>query len=255
MNVAMYHLSIKNLNRKQNQSAVAAAAYRSGERLYNSYDRLAHDFTRKKGIVHTEILLPSNAPKEFYHRETLWNAVESAEKRCDSRTAREVEIALPNELKLGEHIKLVREFIAENFVRLGMCADICIHNKEDGNPHAHILLTTRSVEHYGFNKKKNRDWDRRENVSIWRKNWADMQNRELEKRGVVARVNHQSYKMRNIDREPTKHLGHRAAAMDRRGIETDRANDNRAIMARNLEREDQERLRHLERDQEHIRDR
>lgn len=255
MNVAMYHLSIKNLNRKQNQSAVAAAAYRSGERLYNSYNRLIHDFTRKNGIVHTEILLPANAPKEFYDRETLWNAVESAEKRCDSRTAREVEFALPNELTLVEHIKFVREFIDENFVRLGMCADICIHDKQDGNPHVHVLLTTRLVEKDGFSSKKNRDWDRRENVSLWRKNWADIQNREFMKIGLTTRVSCESYNMRNINREPTKHLGHQVAAMDRRGIETDRANDNRAIMARNLEREEQERLRHLERDQEHIRDR
>lgn len=253
--MAMYHLSIKNLNRKLNQSAVAAAAYRSGERLYNSCDRLIHDFTRKKGIVHTEILLPQNIPHEFYDREALWNAVERAEKRCDSRTAREVEMALPNELTLHEHIKLVREFIAENFVRLGMCADICIHDKQDGNPHAHILLTTRLVENGEFNKKKNRNWDKRENVSIWRKNWADMQNREFMKKELSTRVSHESYKMRNIDREPTIHLGHGTAAMDRRGIETDRANINHAIRARNLEREEQERLRHLEREQEHVRGR
>jgi MobA/MobL family. len=248
----MYHLTIKNLNRKQNQSAIAAAAYRSGERLYDSCNRLTHDFTRKKGIVHTEILLPQNAPTMFYDRELLWNAVEWAEKRCDSRTAREVEIALPNELTLTEHKNLIREFITENFVRIGMCADICIHDKQDGNPHAHILLTTRPIEDGRFSDKKNRDWDKRGNISIWRKNWADMQNREFMKKGLLTRVSHESYKTRNIDREPTIHLGHGTTALSRRGIETDRSNINNAIRARNSEREEQERLRGLEREQEHI---
>lgn len=141
--MAIYHLSIKIISRGKNKSAVAASAYRSGEKIKNEYDGIVHDFTRKGGIAHTEILLPQNTPKEFANRSVLWNSVEKIEKSKNSQLAREIEIALPKELNRGKQIELVREYVKENFVKAGMCADIALHDKNDGNPHAHILLTMR----------------------------------------------------------------------------------------------------------------
>ena len=230
----MYHLSVKYISRTQGRSAVGAAAYRSGERLFCKYDGMVHDYTRKTGIVHSEILLPPNAPPEFQNRESLWNAVEHAEKRKDSRTAREIEVALPIELALEEQITLIREYATTNFVSLGMCADMA---KDSNNPHAHILLTTRSVMYEGFSDRKSREWDKRENVDLWRKQWADAQNRVFEHKGMDTWVSHESYKIRGIDKEPTKYLGPARNALEKRGIETDRGKENRAIIERNLERE------------------
>ena len=137
-----YILIIKIISRGKGKSAVAAAAYRSGESLTNEYDGITHDYTRKGGIVHTEILLPDNAPKEYADRSVLWNAVEKAERAKNAQLAREIEIALPHELTREQGISLVREYVKEQFVSAGMCADFAIHDKNDGNPHAHIMLTT-----------------------------------------------------------------------------------------------------------------
>ena len=241
--MAIFHLSVKSISRKQGRSIVAAAAYRSGQRLYDRYYGLTHDYTRKGGIVHSEILLPSYANPDFFIRETLWNSVDMAENRKDSRTAREVEIALLCELTLDERVNLVRDFVLDSFVEQGMCADFSIHDKGDGNPHAHVLLTTRPVSREGFIERKNREWDKRENVTIWREKWASAQNREFERRGFEMRVSHESYALRGIDREPTRHLGHRVKFLERHGIQTDRGNENRAIEARNEEREQRQRER------------
>ena len=156
--MAIYHLSIKIISRGKGKSAVAVSAYRSGEKIKNEYDGLVHDFTRKGGIAHTEILLPQNAPQEFSDRGTLWNSVEKIEKNKNSQLAREIEIALPKELDRSKQIELVREYVKENFVKVGMCADIALHDKNDGNPHCHILLTMRPLDedkHGEQNQKKN----------------------------------------------------------------------------------------------------
>ena len=243
-----YHLSVKYVSRKQGRSSIAAAAYRSCERLHNKQDGKTHDFTNKRGTVYKEILLPEEAPPEFYDRETLWNAVELSEKRSNSRTAREIEISLPIALTLDEQIELVQEYANENFVSRGMCADISFHsghrkNQRDtacasilDNPHAHILLTTRSVDEKGFGKKI-RQWDKRENVELWRSKWTDMQNREFNIKNFDIRVRHESYERQGIDREPTKYLEHRVTALERRGIYTRRGDENRAIEKRNNMRE------------------
>jgi len=126
--MANFHLHAKPISRRQGRSAVGASAYRAGEKLHNEYDGLTHDYTKKRGIVYTEIMLPENAPAEFSDRQTLWNAVELAEKRKDARTAREIEISLPNELSRAEQIKLVREYVRDNFISENMCADISIHS-------------------------------------------------------------------------------------------------------------------------------
>lgn len=269
--MAIYHLSVKPISRRQGRSAVGAAAYRSGEKLHNEYDGLTHDYTRKSGILHTEIMLPENAPHEFNDRQILWNAVEKSETRKDSRTAREIEIALPRELSLDQQLKIVREYVGENFTSQGMCADVAIHSghrhrndinllesKNDkiifqNNPHAHILLTDRPITKEGFSKKKNRDWNKKENVFKWREQWAMLQNKEFERRGLDIRVSHESHINRGLKEEPTIHLGAKATELERRGIRTERGDKNRAIQERN--RMLQERQQRYEREREENRSR
>ena len=260
ISMAMYHLTVKTISRSQGRSSVGAAAYRAGERLHNERDGETHDFTQKRGIVFKTIMLPNNAPSAFTDRETLWNAVERCENRRDSRTAREIEIALPNELSLDEQIELVRNYVLSNFISLGMCADIAIHagkhihNKDprhieaqnddtikQDNPHAHILLTDRPVGKDGFLSAKNPQWNCKQYVYIWREQWANVQNREFERKGLSVTVSHESYEKQGIDREPTIHQGHEVTKMERKGKRTKIGNINRAIKARNLQREKWER--------------
>jgi len=213
--MAIYHLSIKIISRGKGKSAVAASAYRSGEKIKNEYDGIVHDFTRKGGIAHTEILLPQNAPQEFLDRGTLWNSVEKIEKSKNSQLAREIEIALPKELDREKQIELVREYVKENFVKVGMCADIALHDKDDGNPHAHILLTMRPL---------NEDTT-----------WGAKSKKEyiLDENGIQDKVDHRSYQRQGIEQIPTIHLGVSATQMEKKGITTDRGNINREIKHQN----------------------
>ena len=146
--MSIYHCSIKIISRAGGRSAVASAAYRSGEKLYNEETGLTHDFTRKGGVIMNEIILPPNAPKRYENREVLWNEVQQIEKRSDAQFAREIEVALPNEMSRDEQIECVRSFIQDNFVSEGMIADWALHDKGDGNPHAHILLTLRGIDEH-----------------------------------------------------------------------------------------------------------
>ena len=258
--MAIYHLSIKIISRGKGKSAVAASAYRSGEKIKNEYDGVVHDFTRKGGIAHTEILLPQNAPQEFSDRGTLWNSVEKIEKSKNSQLAREIEIALPKELDREKQIELVREYVKENFVKVGMCADIALHDKNDGNPHAHILLTMRPLNEdktWGAKSKKEYvldkngekvklkngnyktrkidtvDWNEQEKAEHWRKAWADMTNKYLEENNIQEKINHRSYQRQGIEQIPTIHLGVSASQMEKKGITTDRGNINREIKHQN----------------------
>lgn len=258
--MAIYHLSIKIISRGKGKSAVAAASYRSGEKIKNEYDGIVHDFTRKGGIAHTEILLPQNAPQEFSDRGTLWNSVEKIEKSKNSQLAREIEIALPKELNREKQIELVREYVKENFVKVGMCADIAIHDKNDGNPHAHILLTMRPLNEdktWGAKSKKEYildengekvklkngnyktrkintvDWNEQDKAEHWRKAWADIINKCLEENSIQDKVDHRSYQRQGIEQIPTIHLGVSATQMEKKGIATDRGNINREIRKQN----------------------
>ena len=258
--MAIYHCSIKIISRGKGKSAVAAAAYRSGETLTNHYDVVIHDFTRKGGIVHTEILLPPHAPPDFADRSILWNSVEKIEKANNSQLAREIEIALPVELDRGQQIQLVREYVKENFVSDGMCADFAIHDKQDGNPHAHIMLTMRQLEQsgeWGAKSKKEYlldkdgqriklkngtfksrkvdtvDWNSQEKAEVWRQAWADIANRYLAAQDRPERIDHRSYKRQGIEQIPTVHMGVAATQMERRGIVTDKGNLNREIREQN----------------------
>ena len=258
--MAIYHLSIKIISRGKGKSAVAAASYRSGEKIKNEYDGIVHDFTRKGGIAHTEILLPQNAPQEFSDRGTLWNSVEKIEKSKNSQLAREIEIALPKELDREKQIELVREYVKENFVKIGMCADIALHDKDDGNPHAHILLTMRPLNEdktWGAKSKKEYildengekvklkngnyktrkintvDWNEQDKAEEWRKTWADITNKYLEENSIQEKVDHRSYQRQGIEEIPTIHLGVSASQMEKKGIATDRGNINREIRKQN----------------------
>lgn len=258
--MAIYHCSIKIISRGKGKSAVAAAAYRSGETLTNQYDGITHDFTRKGGIVHTEILLPPHAPPEFTDRSTLWNSVEKIEKARNSQLARELEIALPAELDREQQIQLVREYVKDNFVSAGMCADVAIHDKADGNPHAHIMLTMRPLEQsgeWGAKSKKEYildkdgqriqlkngtfksrkadtvDWNNREKAEAWRQAWADIANRYLAAQDRPERIDHRSFKRQGIEQIPTVHMGVAATQMESRGIVTDKGEQNRHIREEN----------------------
>ena len=141
--MAIYHLGAKVVGRGAGRSAVAASAYLSCSRLYNDYDGIQHDYTKKQGLVWQQVFLPEYAPQEWQNREKLWNAVEEVETAKDSRLAREFVVALPIELSREQQIELLQDFIREQFVPDGMCADAAIHDTDGHNPHAHILLTVR----------------------------------------------------------------------------------------------------------------
>lgn len=147
--MAIYHCSVKIISRSSGRSSVGAAAYRAGDKLLNERDGVIHDYTKKKGIVYNEVMLPDNAPHAYKNREILWNAVEKIEKDITAQTAREIEVALPKELSKDEQINLLRNYVRNSFTSVGMCADISLHDKKDGNPHAHIMLTMRPINEHG----------------------------------------------------------------------------------------------------------
>lgn len=207
--MAIYHMHAKTITRSKGQSATASAAYRSGEVIRDMTTGQTHDYTAKRGVVHTEILLPEGAPERLKDRQLIWNLAEASETRKNSQVAREIEIAIPAELSREKQIELVREY-AGVFTRDGMIADVCIHDKDDGNPHAHIMLTTRDwdEDRATFGAKR-RDWNDRSKLEEWRESWATMTNNALERAGIEERIDHRTLEAQGIDREPTIHHGNR----------------------------------------------
>ena len=264
------HIPVSIIKRSAGRSAVAAAAYRSGTKLTNEWDGMTHDYTRKGGIVHAEIMLPAHAPPEFADRSILWNSVEQIEKARDSQLAREIEAALPRELSGEQQLALVRAYVKDNFVDKGMCADFAIHDKGTGNPHVHIMLTLRPLKENGQwgakcrkaydldengqripdgkggwknHREDTTDWNDKGNVEIWRAAWAAYTNRALESAGRPERIYHRSYKRQGIDKIPSVHLGPAASQMEKRGIRTDKGDLNRFIRKTNaLLRETKEKI-------------
>ena len=248
--MGIYYINVNVISRSSGRSAVGAAAYRAGEKLrsaassaaYRSGDKIrdekdemVHDYRNKSDVIYSEIMLPKNAPPQYKDRETLWRAVEASERRKDAQLAREIVVALQREFSLQERLDVLREYVQENFVEKGMCVDLNVHDKGDGNPHAHIMLTTRNVAPEGF-KGKNRDWNSRSELLSWRKSWADCNNRMFERKGLDERVDHRSYKEQGLDKEPMIHLGHEAWALEKKGIRTAKGDYNRAVQRRNEER-------------------
>lgn len=254
--MALYHNSTKIISRSTGRSAVGASAYRSGEKIYNEYDGIDHDFSRKQGVVYSEVMLPQQAKEEFKNRATLWNEVEKIEKAKNSQLAREVEVALPKELNRAEQIQLVKSYVQDNYVKNGMCADLNVHDKGDGNPHAHIMLTVRPIEsngewgakskkeylldengqkiklksgQYKSKKIETTNWNSKEFLQSYREDWANKINQKLKEIGINQRVDHRSYEEQGIEKVPTIHEGATARKMEQRGRVSDRMEINRKI--------------------------
>ena len=254
------HHDIKIVQRSNRQSAVAAAAYQSGERLFSEYDQKQKYYAEKRGIVHTEIMLPPHAPPEYADRNTLWNAAEAVEKQWNSQLARRIVLAIPREIPRSQHAGLIRDYCREFFVSKGMIADFAIHDKGDGNPHAHILLTIRAMDETGKWLPKSRkvydldengerirlpsgnwkshkedtvDWNDQKYCEIWRHEWEVIQNRYLEANDRPERVDLRSYARQGFDIVPTVHEGAAVRQMEKRGIQTNIGNLNREIRAAN----------------------
>lgn len=251
------------ISRGKSKSAVASAAYISCEKIKNEWDGEVHDYHNKKGLLHSEILLPNHVPKEFQDRSFLWNSVELNEKASNAQLARNFIIALPKELSFEENKKLITDFIQENFVLKGMIADLAIHDESDeenNNIHAHIMTTLRPINEKGQWQAKSKkeyilddygnkilnkngkpktikveltDWNDRGNAEKWRESFAQICNQYLEKNHQEKRVDHRSYKRQGIEEIPTIHLGASASALEKKGIETDKGNINREIKKHN----------------------
>lgn len=263
--VAIYHCSIKIISRGKGRSAVACAAYRSGTKLTDLATGKVFDYSNKPGVVFSEVLLPENAPAIFaVDRNILWDAVERKETHSAAQLAREVEVALPCEFTRQEQIDTVREYIMKNFVREGMCADWALHDKGDGNPHAHIMLTMRAIKTNGRWAEKSRtiykldpngqkipvidpttgqqkigargrkmwqretvpanDWNDRSKAEEWRAAWAAECNRRLDRQ---HQIDHRSYARQAVEQEPTIHEGYAARKMEREGRVSNRCEINR----------------------------
>ena len=283
MDVISLHIGI--ISRQNGRSAIQMAAYCARDKLYSDYTGKSYDYTDRQDLVYHEVMLPDSAPDAFHSSEILWNSVEKVEKCRNSRLARSLIIALPKEFNHDIQIKMVCQYAKEFFVQHGMCADISIHDKGDGNPHAHVLLTTRSLDrdgkwmckqrrNYLLDKNGNRihdpvthryklgrsiktnDWDEPERIEEWRKGWAEICQSWFKRCGISKEITHKSYARQGIDREPTIHLGAKVKALEDRGLTTDRGKINRDIVARNYEHErlffreriEKERDRGLERD-------
>ena len=258
MTIALYHFHVTQIKRSAGQSAVAAAAYRSGEKLHSEYYGEDSDYTRKGGVICSEILLPSHAPPSFSDRETLWNEVEKVERGKKAQLAYSFDIALQNEFSMEENIELARRFLLEQFVSRGMVVDFAVHSpdKEEGgiqNPHFHVMCPIRPVEpdgrwgnkqrreyvldedgnrirdeagNYVFNALSTTDWGSPETLEAWRQTWAELCNAKFAEKGLDCRIDHRSFERQGVEQIPTQHEGPTVRAMEAKGIRTDKGDLN-----------------------------
>ena len=264
MTIALFHFHVTQIKRSAGQSAVAAAAYRSGEKLHSEYYGEDSDYTRKGGVVCSEILLPAHAPPEYADRETLWNAVEKVERGKKAQLAYSFDIALQNEFSMEENINLARQFLLEQFVSRGMIVDFAVHSpdKEGGisNPHFHVMCPIRPIgpddkwgnkqrrEYvldengeripdgtggYVFNAVPTTDWGSPETLEHWRQAWAELCNAKFAEKELSCRIDHRSYERQGVDLLPTVHEGPTVRAMERKGITTEKGEFNRWVKATN----------------------
>ena len=263
--MALFHLNVTQIKRSKGQSAIAAAAYRAGEKLHSEYYGEVSDYTRKSGVICSEILLPDHAPKEYGDRQTLWNAVEKAERGRNAPLAYSFDIALQNEFSMEENITLARQFLLELFVSRSMVVDFAVHvpDIEPGdisNPHFHVMSPIRPIEENGkwgckqhrvyeldekgnrlldengnyiFNAVPTTDWGSPETLEYWREQWAAMCNAKFEEKGNGERIDHRSYERQGIDLLPTIHEGPAVRQKEAKGIRTDKGEFNRWIKATN----------------------
>lgn len=263
--MALYHFHVEQIKRSEGRTAVASAAYRAGEKLHNLWDGETHDYTRKGGVILTEIFPPEHAPKHLSDRYTLWNEVEQVEKRADAQLAYSFDIALQNEFSLDENIALAREFVQKYFVSDGMLVDLAVHqpDREEGgipNPHFHVLVPIRPLNKDGtwgakqhrvyrldedgkrikkesggweFDAVPTTSWGRPETLDMWREAWADMVNARFEEKGLACRIDHRSYADQGLDLIPTVHEGPHVRKMEKKGVCTETGELNRWIRAAN----------------------
>jgi MobA/MobL family len=217
------------ISRSNGSSAVAAAAYRSGEKLLDEATNKIHNYTKKTGVHHSEILAPieATAGNEWLNdREVLWNKVTAAEKRDDAQLSRELIIAIPRELDPLDQVALVREYIHNSYVDRGMIADINLHHLDGDNPHAHVMLTMRElqIDEMGIASfgNKDRSWNDKKLLKTQLKEWEIVANKYLENSKVVERIDSRSYAEQGVARIPQIHLGKDVTAMRRRGVPTER---------------------------------
>ena len=256
------HFEIKITKRSKRQSAVAGAAYQSGENLFSEYDQKHKDYRKKEGVVYTEIMLPSHAPPEYADREQLWNAVEAVENQWNSQLARRFVLALPREVPEELYPQMVQDYCNQFFVSKGMIVDFAIHDpKPPGhNPHCHVMLTMRAMDEHGkwlpkarkvydldengerirlpsgnwkSHKENTVDWNEQYHGQEWRTGWETVQNRYLEMVNSPVRVDLRSYEKQGLDIIPTVHMGAAVTQMERRGIQTNIGNLNRDIKSAN----------------------
>ena len=260
--MATYHFNAQVVSRSCGASAVAGAAYRSGECLTDERTGEEHDHTARDDLDATEILAPRESPDWAQDRARLWNAVEQAERRVDAQVAREIRVAIPRELPPEDGRALVRDYAQRSFVDRGMVADIAFHGGESKNPHAHIMLTTRTLTPEGFGQK-NREWNKKAHVTTWRKDWADSANRALAQHGHAERIDHRTLAAQRdealatsqdpaqraedrqralaradaLDRDPQVRKGRAAWMKVRTGEDNDQTRLAKEINARNAARE------------------
>ena len=263
--MALFHLNVTQIKRSKGQSAIAAAAYRSGEKLHSEYYGETSDYTKKHAVILSEILLPDHAPREYADRQTLWNAVEKAERGKNAQLAYSFDIALQNEFSMEENVALARHFLLEHFVSRGMVVDFAVHvpDIEPGgisNPHFHVMSPIRPIEENGkwgrkqhrvyeldedgnrlldadgnyiFNAVPTTDWGSPETLEYWREQWAALCNAKFEEKGNGERIDHRSYERQGIDLLPTIHEGPAVRQMEAKGIRTDKGEFNRWIKTTN----------------------
>lgn len=263
--MALYHYSLNHVKRSEGHTAIAAAAYRSGEKLYDRYYGEVQDYTKKGGVIMSEILMPDYVPERLADRETLWYEVENHENRKDAQLAYSFDFALQNELSMEENIEIARRYIMENFVAKGMICDVAVHDPDKGeggipNPHVHVLVPIRPVNTNGewgekrlhipvfdedgkpvLNKKGKQkyddpfttDWGKPETLEIWRENWAKIVNEKFAEKGLSCRIDHRSNEDRGLDEIPQVHEGSAVRRMEKRGIKTYKGEWNRWVKKTN----------------------
>ena len=240
--MAIYHLAAKVIKRSAGRSATAAAAYRSGSRIQDFRTGAIHDYTRRRGVYGSEIHAPPGAPAWVIDRSALWNAVEFGERRRDAQVSREMNLALPRELAHPAQMQLLRQFVHEVFVTAGMIADVAFHDLDSPNPHAHVMLTMRTVTAEGFGGK-NRAWDAVERLREWRERWSIAVNAALALAGRADRVDHRSLAEQGGAKLPAVHMGPKWTALNRERPATpteqrdQRSQANAAVAALNGARE------------------
>ena len=238
--MAQFGLNVAPLSRLKGNTAAGALAYILRARLYDEYSGKTHDYSHLDDFLCSEVLLLDDAPLEFLDPIILGRAMENAERRYDARTGRILWLSLPNDLELDDWRELTRDFVSEAFISIGMCAVVAIHDDKHpsdptkDNPNAHVLLTDRPVDRDGFCAKKNRSWNKRGNIRLWRRQWAEFQNKKFNEKGLDVRVTHESLEVQGSKREPIIPLGRAAMALEDEGIFTVRGDRNREIQEHNL---------------------